>query len=91
MRPTAVPTVKVSPNINTLNIKTRTHDMLRKGYAKDISNLVMALIQQSEAKNADKNPERINGSRKSLKRNITFSRLPSGKVPICVIRHFSII
>jgi len=45
-----------------LNTRTSTNARLIKGYAKLISNLVIAAIQKSEATKADKNPKKMNGS-----------------------------
>jgi hypothetical protein len=64
--PATFPIVNVSPNNQIPSRKTIAGAKLIKGYASVIWNFVMAIDQQTEAKNADKNPEKINGSNKNL-------------------------
>ena len=65
-RPITFPIVKVSPNNHTPNKKTIAGARLINGYASVIWNLVIAIDQQTEAINADRNPEKINGSNKNF-------------------------
>jgi hypothetical protein len=65
--PITFPIVKVSLRIKTPKIKTIAGEILINGYAVVISNLVIAIIQQTEAINADKKPDKIKGSNSNLK------------------------
>src|SRR5699024_960711 len=80
-----------SPNQNTEIIKTNTNAKLINGYAKLMSNLVMAAIQNKDATNADKNPDKISGSKRSRKINCNLANKSAGKSPYLSIRHFSMI
>ena len=57
--PITLPKVNVSFKNKTPIKKTKAGAMLIKGYAIVISNFVIAAIQNSDAKNAEKKPENI--------------------------------
>jgi len=85
--------VNGSCNTNTPSINTIAGARLINGYATVISNFVIAIIQNTEATNAETKPESINGSNKKVRYETMASLIPVwGKLhPSLVIRHFKII
>jgi len=75
-KPITLPMVNVSPSNQTPNKKTMAGARLIKGYASVIWNFVIAIDQHTEAINADRKPEKINGSNKNLVYETIISQIP---------------
>jgi len=74
--PITFPMVNVSPSSHTPNKNTIAGARLIKGYASVIWNFVIAMDQHTEAINADRNPENINGSNKNFVYDTIISQIP---------------